>query len=125
MQEVDEIYLSNTDPFITNYRDSLKRLRDANMQTLQQQRENDFAGIMSQANRAGMLYSNLPQRSKVQYDTQTYYPAYTGIQTSYQSGLDSIRQKGVDIVNQIKSYQEAIKDMQDYARMYNERAAEK
>lgn len=123
MQEVTEEFLSNTDPFITNYRSSLKRLRDSNMQLLQQQRENDFAGIMSQANKAGMLYSNLPQRSKVQYDTQTYYPAYTKIQTGYQSGLDAIRQKGVDLSNQIKAYQEAIADMNEYASLYNNAAA--
>lgn len=125
MQEVTEEFISNTNPFIVNYRDSLKRLRDANMQTLEQQRENDFAGIMSQANKAGMLYSNLPQRTKVQYDTNTYYPAVTKVQTGYQSGLDSLRQQGVDIANQIKSYQEAIKDMNDYTKLYQERAETK
>lgn len=115
--------ISYTEPFIASYRDSLARSRDAAVNQLNQNRENQQAQIMSQANRAGMLYSNLPARSKVQYDTNTYYPALTKIQTSYQTGLDSLRSKGTDLANQIKSYQEAIADMNYYTSLYNTRNA--
>lgn len=122
MRETTEEEISTIDPFVSAYRDSLTALKDANIAQLNQQRENDYAGIMSSANRAGVLYSNFPQRSKIQYDTQTFYPALTSIQTSYQTGLDSLRSKGTDIANQIKSYQEAIADMTKWANLYASRA---
>lgn len=123
--DVDEAYLSNNDQFYKNYRDSLKQYRDASMNQLQQQRSNDFAGIMSSANKSGMLYSNLPQRTKIQYDTSKYYPAMVGVQNTYQTGLDSLRTQGAGLANQIKYYQEAIADMNEYAALYAQKAAEK
>lgn len=113
--------ISYTEPFIASYRDSLARSRDATINQLNQARENQQARIMSQANRAGMLYSNLPARTKIQYDTSTYYPSLAKIQTSYQTGLDSLREKGVNLANQIKSYQEAIADMDYYTNLYRTR----
>lgn len=98
--------------FIRNYRDALKAQRDSAEKQLQQQRRNNFASIMGGANRAGVLYSNLPERSKLQYNTQTYYPALTKIQTSYQTGLDSLRNNAINLWNQIRSYNEAIADLQ-------------
>lgn len=125
MRETTEEEISTIDPFVANYRETLGQLRDANIAQLNQQRENDFAGIMSSANKAGVMYSNFPQRSKIQYDTQTYFPALTNIQTSYQTGLDSLREKGTSLTNQIKAYQDAIADMNKWANLYLTRANEK
>jgi hypothetical protein len=61
---------------------------------------------MSGANKAGMMYSNFPTRSKIQYDMGTYTPAQNKIFTTYQTGLDSLR-------NNIVKYQNSIKDIQD------------
>lgn len=97
--------------FIRNYRESLQAQRDSAFKQLEQQRRNDYATIMSGANKAGMLYSNFPERSKIQYQTQTYVPSYTKIQSSYQSGLDTLRNNAVNLWNQIKAYNEATADL--------------
>lgn len=92
--------------FYQNYRDSLDRQDQAAVQLLDQQRENAQASIMSGANKAGMLYSNFPARSKIQYDQQTYQPARIKIQDSYQTGLDQLRKN-------ILKYQNSIAEIQD------------
>lgn len=92
--------------FYQNYRDSLSRQYQTGMQNLDQQRRNAQASIMSGANKAGMLYSNFPERSKIQYDQQTYQPAQIKLQTSYQTGLDTLR-------SNILKYQNSIADIQD------------
>ena len=46
--------------FYQNYRDSLERQYQTANQSLDQQRKNAQATIMSGANKAGMLYSNFP-----------------------------------------------------------------
>lgn len=97
--------------FIRNYRESLQAQRDSAFKQLEQQRRNDYATIMSGANKAGMLYSNFPERSKIQYQTQTYVPSYTKIQSSYQTGLNSLRNNAIDLWNQIKAYREATEDL--------------
>lgn len=114
-----EEQISTIDPFLAQYRDSLKGAYESGMNTLNQTRQNQQAQIMSNANTRGMLYSNLPARSKVQYDTQTYLPAVANLGTTYQTARDSLRDKGVSLANQIKYYQEAIADMDKYAAMYN------
>ena len=78
------------DPFINAYRQSLDRQKDLAMQNLDTQRRNDFQTIMSNANTAGMMYSNFPQRSKIQYDTQTYLPNQIKTQNTYQTGLQKL-----------------------------------
>lgn len=113
-----EEQISNIDPFLAQYRDSLKGAYESGMNTLNQTRQNQQAQIMSNANTRGMLYSNLPARSKVQYDTQTYLPAVANLGTTYQTARDSLRDKGVSLANQIKYYQEAIADMDKYASLY-------
>lgn len=113
-----EEQISNIDPFLANFRDSLTSSYNAGLNTLKQQRENDFAKTMSVSNTRGMLYSNLPARSKVQYDTQTYLPAVANLGTTYLTARDSLRDKGVSLANQIKYYQEAIADMDKYASLY-------
>lgn len=99
---------NNIDDFIGAYRDSLKDQYDKSIEALNQQRRNDQQSIMSNANTAGMLYSNFPQRDKIKYDTQTYDPALIKIRNTYQTGLDTLRSNAINTWNQIQSYQDAI-----------------
>ena len=92
--------------FYQNYRDSLDRQYQANLQSLAQQRKNAQTAIMSGANKAGMLYSNFPMRSKIQYDQNTYQPAQIKLQNTYQTGLDQLR-------SNILKYQNSIAEIQD------------
>ena len=92
--------------FYQNYRDSLDRQYQTAMQNLEQQRKNAQTSIMSGANKAGMLYSNFPARTKIQYDQQTYQPAQIKLQNSYATGLDTLR-------NNILKYQNSIAEIQD------------
>lgn len=103
----------NVNTFIENYRNALKSQYDASQAALNQQRRNDFATIMSGANKAGMMYSNFPQRSKIQYDTGTYYPAQIKAYQSYQSALDKLRQNALSLYNQNKTIEEAIADLNE------------
>ena len=99
------------DPFITQYRDSLERQRDLGNQNLDNTRRNDFAQIMGNANTSGMMYSNFPERTKIQYDTTTYMPNQTKIQNTYQTGLDKLRTNVVSLSNQLKNINDAISDL--------------
>lgn len=99
------------DPFINAYRDSLERQRDLSMQSLDNQRRLDQRSIMAGANKAGMMYSNFPQRDKIKYDTQTYTPNQVKIQQGYQTGLQKLRQNIIDTSNQLKNINEAIADL--------------
>lgn len=92
--------------FYQNYRDSLDRQYQTAIQSLDQQRKNAQTSIMGSANKAGMLYSNFPARAKVQYDQTSYQPARIKLQTSYQTGLDALR-------NNILKYQNSIAEIQD------------
>lgn len=92
--------------FYQNYRDSLDRQYQTAMQSLDQQRKNAQTSIMSGANKAGMMYSNFPTRSKIQYDQNTYQPAMIKLNTSYTTGLDTLR-------NNILKYQNSIAEIQD------------
>lgn len=92
--------------FYQNYRDSLDRQYQTAIQSLDQQRKNAQTSIMSGANKVGMLYSNFPARAKIQYDQQTYQPAQIKLQSSYQTGLDALR-------NNILKYQNSIAEIQD------------
>ncbi len=105
------------DPYIQAYRDSLQEQYDATKANIDQQRSNDFDTIMAQANTKGMMYSNFPERSKVQYDTATYMPSLINARQSYQTGLDKLRSTGVNLANQIKSIEEKIADLNS---MYND-----
>lgn len=92
--------------FYQNYRNSLDRQYQSAMQALDQQRKNIQASIMSGANKAGMMYSNFPARSKIQYDQNTYQPAVIKLNNSYRTGLDTLR-------NNIIKYQNSISEIQD------------
>lgn len=102
---------STVDPFINAYRDSLERQRDLAVQNLDATRRNDFATIMAGANKAGMMYSNFPQRDKIKYDTQTYMPERVKIQQTYQTGLDKLRGNTINLANQLKTINDAIAEL--------------
>lgn len=99
------------DPFISQYRDALERQRDISNQYNDNQRRNDFASIMSGANNAGMLYSNFPERSKIQYNTQTYMPNQVKVRETYRTGLDKLRTNTLNLHNELASINEAIADL--------------
>lgn len=99
------------DPFISKYRDDLEHQRDLDFQNLDNTRRNDFTNIMGAANTAGMMYSNFPQRTKIQYDTQSYMPNQAKIQNTYQTGLDKLRSNVVNLSNQLKNVNDAIADL--------------
>ncbi len=99
--------------FIDAYRESQDQQRDLGMQNLANNRRNQFQSIMSGANRAGMMYSNFPERAKMQYDTGTYLPSVAKLQTTYQTGLDKLRSNSVNLVNQLASINDAIKDLNE------------
>ena len=97
---------SQIQDFYKNYRESLSAQYENAKNLLAQQRSNAQKSIMSSANKQGMLYSNLTGRSKLQYDTNTYAPALTKLNTTYQTGLDALR-------NNILKYQNSISEIQD------------
>lgn len=104
----------NINEFISNYRQALKAQYDSNNKQLQQNRKQAQTTIMGAVNRAGMMYSNLAERAKMAYDAQTYEPALVKNQTSYQTALDSLRSNAVSLWNKIKTYEEAIADLNKY-----------
>lgn len=109
----------NVDPFIQQFRDAMKVSYDTTLNQLAQERENAQQNIMSEANRAGMLYSNFPERAKMQYDTQTYDPNLLKVRSAYQTGLDSLRSKGVSLANSIRQMQEGISDYEYQTALAN------
>lgn len=92
--------------FYKNYRDALSRQYEIDKQALSQQRKNAQTSIMGGLNKAGMLYSNFGTREKLNYDMGTYQPAQVKLYTSYQTGLDQLR-------NNILKYQNSIREIQD------------
>ena len=93
------------DPFINAYRDSLDRQRDLANQNLANNRRNQFTNIMSGANKAGMLYSNFPERANI--------PSVAKIQQTYQTGLDKLRSNTINLANQLKTINDAIADLNE------------
>ena len=91
--------------FYKNYRESLSSQYENAKNLLAQQRKNYQQSIMAGANKSGMLYSNFPERAKIQYDADTYEPNYRKLQTTYQTGLDTLR-------SNIAKYQNAIAELQ-------------
>lgn len=113
MEDFDLIGPNGTDvnnEFLKAYRDSLKNQYDANVSSYKQQKRNADAQIMSAANKAGMMYSNFPQRSKIQTEAD-YLAGLSKLRGTYQTGLDKLRNNAVDAYNQIKAYEEAIADL--------------
>jgi hypothetical protein len=113
MEDFDLIGPNGTDinnEFLKAYRDSLRNQYDANVSSYKQQKRNADAQIMSAANKAGMMYSNFPQRSKIQTEAD-YLTGLSKLRGTYQTGLDKLRNNAVDAYNQIKAYEEAIADL--------------
>lgn len=100
--------LDSTNEFVQNLRKSLQESYDAGLANLNNQRFLDQSKIMNQANKAGVMFSNIPERMKMQYDTNTYMPNQVKLRQSYQSGLDSLRNAGVNAANQVAYYQQMI-----------------
>lgn len=97
-----------TQNFIKEYRDALGRQRDTTMQSLENARRNAFQGIMGGANTAGMMYSNFPERSKIQYDANTYMPGITQAETTYQTGLNKLQSSIINNMNQISELNDEV-----------------
>ena len=98
--------------FLKQYRDALRNQYDASVSSLKQQNRNNQASIMSAANEKGMMYSNFPQRSKIQAETD-YLKNMSKLHSTYQTGLDKLRSNAVNTYNQIKAYEEAIADLDE------------
>lgn len=103
--------IEDTRQYFKNLADAYKVQYDTQRNLLNEQRRQQQAQTMSQANTTGMLYSNFPQRAMIQYDTNTYVPAYTKLYNTYQTGLDDLRTKGAQLANSILTTQEAIADL--------------
>lgn len=103
--------LQDSEQYFKALRDAQQNQYDMNVNLLNAQRQQAQQNIMSTANRAGVLYSNFPQRQKILYDTNTYMPAFTKLRTSYLTGLDTLRNKGTDLANSIRATQDAIADL--------------
>ena len=100
--------------FIENYRNALQEQYDTSVANVEQQKSNDEATIMSNANVKGALYSNFPQRDKLKYQTSTYLPSLATAQNTYQTGKDALRTKAVELANNITTIEQAIQDLNDY-----------
>lgn len=103
----------NINDFLKNYRDTLTNQYGSNVSALNQSKRNTEAQIMSNFNRRGMMYSNLPQREKIKNETN-YLNNLADLHTTYQTGLDKLRNNAVDTYNSIKDIEDQIKDLQDY-----------
>lgn len=102
---------NNVNDFVKAYRDALRSDYTATINQIEQQRRNDEASIMSNANRLGMMYSNFPERDKMKYEAETYLPNRQKAFTTYQTGLDKLRANAVNAYNNIRSIEDAIADL--------------
>lgn len=109
---MEDLQGNDVNQFFLSYRDALKNNYDSAVSALKQNKRNDDASIMSSANRQGLMYSNFPQRAKIQTES-TYLNNLANARNSYQTGLDKLRSNAVNTYNTIKSYQEAISDLND------------
>lgn len=99
--------------FVNAYRESLDRQKDLTLQNAENERRLQFQNLMGAANKTGVMYSNFPERSKYQYDTNVYQPSVAKINQTYQTGLQKLRQNTVDLSNQLASINEAIADLNE------------
>lgn len=100
--------LAQDNEFIQNLRTALTESYEAGMANLDNQRQLDQSAIMNKANKAGVMFSNIPQRMKIQYDTNTYMPTQVKLRNSYQTGLQSLRENAINMANQVNYYQQMI-----------------
>lgn len=94
--------------FVENYRTALEDQYTADKKALEAQREIGQTGIMSGANRAGLLHSSFPTINKLKYDVNTYEPALVKLRQGYTTGLDTLYSNVAKYYNRIKKYQDDI-----------------
>lgn len=99
---------SDLGTFVQNYRTALEDQYTADKEALEAQRKIGQTGIMSGANRAGLLHSSFPTINKLKYDVNTYEPALVKLQQGYRTGLNDLYSNVGKYYNQIKDYQERI-----------------
>lgn len=95
------------EPYLKNYREALRNLYASTRQNQDNTRDLKYGNIMSSANTAGMMYSNFPERSKMQYVANTYIPSTAKAYTTYTTGLDTLRRNIANTYNIIKEYENA------------------
>lgn len=111
--ELADLAGNDVNAFIKAYRDTMRREYDSSIARLNQEKRTQDASIMSNANRAGMMFSNFPQRQKMQYEAQTYLPSLAKANETYQTGLQALRNNAVKAYNNIASMREAIADLNE------------
>lgn len=109
---MEDLQGNDVNQFFLSYRDALKNNYDSAISALKQNRRNDQANIMASANRQGLMYSNFPQRAKIQSEA-SYLNSLANAHNTYQTGLDKLRSNAVNAYNTIKSYEEAIADLNE------------
>lgn len=102
------LHNTNVDPFIQSYREALAAQQQASLDSINQERQNQQESIMANANSRGLLYSNFPARTKIQYDTNTYYPALQQVNQTYRTGLDTLRDNITSNYNTIANLKQQI-----------------
>lgn len=100
--------LAADNEFVQNLRTALDESYQAGLANLENQRSQGHRQIMQSANKAGVLFSNIPQAMKIQYDTDTYMPAQVKLRNSYQTGLQALRENSLNAINQVAYYQQMI-----------------
>lgn len=111
LEDFKDLQGNNVNQFVREYRDALKQNYDAQVDLVNQQNRNDRASIMAEANKRGMMYSNFPERAKMQYQVNTYLPSLRSAYTTYQTGLDKLRSNALGSYNAIKTLQDQINDL--------------
>lgn len=119
LEDFKDLQGNNVNDFLMSYRDAMKQNYDANVAQIEQQRRNDYGSIMSQANKRGMMYSNFPERSKMQYDAETYLPNLAGAYKNYQTGLDKLRSSAISSYNAIRETQDQINHLKEMGDIAN------
>ena len=116
LEDFKDLQGNDINQFVRSYRDMLKRNYDDEVSAIEQRNRNDRASIMAQANKRGMMYSNFPERSKMQYSTDTYLPNLRKAYTTYQTGLGKLRSNALGSYNAIKGLQDQINDLNEKYR---------
>lgn len=113
---LNDYALDGTDlnSWVNNYRQSLQDSYDAAQKNIENTRRTDNSIIMNNANIAGTMYSNFPQRDKYKYQTSNYLPNLTNAYNTYSTGIQKLRASNADLVNQIKAVQESLADLNNY-----------
>lgn len=105
---------NNLNDWVKAYREALSRQYENTANQLAVARKNAQTTLRSNANKAGMLYSNFPTRDMIKYDAETYTPNLVKAQNSYRTGLDTLRSNAVQMMNDIRETEEAIADLNSY-----------